>query len=81
MINPIFRIIFTAAFLSCLFIAGSYRRKAQAGEKFDTSQEGRLYLPLRLGGLALWGYCFLYMIYPNILTWSFFSKGAQLCSK
>lgn len=73
MITPAFRILFTLAFLSCLFIAGSYRRKAQAGEKFDTSQEGWLYLPLRLGGLALWGYCFLYMIYPQALTWSFFT--------
>lgn len=73
MINPIFRILFTLAFLSCLFIAGSYRRRAQAGEKFDTSQEGWLYIPLRLGGLALWGYCFLYMIYPKALTWSFFA--------
>ncbi|HNB51198.1 MAG TPA: isoprenylcysteine carboxylmethyltransferase family protein [Anaerolineales bacterium] len=73
MITPVFRILFTLAFLSCLFIAGSYRRKAQAGEKFDTSQEGWLYLPLRLGGLALWGYCFLYMIYPQALTWSFFT--------
>lgn len=73
MIDPIFRLIFTLAFLTTMFIAGSYRRKAQAGEKFDTSQEGWVYLPLRLGGLALWGYCFTYIIYPQALGWSFFA--------
>ncbi|NUM45932.1 MAG: isoprenylcysteine carboxylmethyltransferase family protein [Anaerolineales bacterium] len=73
MTTPTFRLLFSLAFLTCFFIAGAYRRKAQAGEKFDTSQEGWVYLPLRLGGLALWGYCFVYMIYPQALTWSFFA--------
>jgi protein-S-isoprenylcysteine O-methyltransferase Ste14 len=73
MVNPIFRLIFTLAFLTCLSIVWSYRRKAQAGVKFDTSQEGWIYIPLRLGGFALWGYCFVYMIYPSILGWSFIS--------
>lgn len=70
---PIFRLIFTLAFLTCLAITSSYRRKAQAGEKFDTSKEGWVYLPLRLGGLTLWSYCMLYMIAPSLLEWSFFA--------
>jgi len=61
MIEPIFRLIFTLAFLTCLTITSLYRRKAQAGEKFDTSKEGWVYVPLRLGGLVLWGYCFVYI--------------------
>lgn len=73
MIDPIFRIIFALAFLTGFFIAGLYRRKAQAGEKFDTTKEGWVYLPLRVGGLALWGYCFIYILYPQILGWSFFA--------
>lgn len=73
MIDPVFRTLFTLAFLTCFVVVSSYRRKAQAGEKFDTSQEGWVYIPLRLGGLALWGYCFVYILAPNLLTWSFFT--------
>ena len=78
MTDLIFRIIFSLAFLTCFTIASVYRRKAQAGEKFDTSQEGWIYIPLRLGGLVLWGYCFVYILYPPILDWSFFYVPTEI---
>jgi protein-S-isoprenylcysteine O-methyltransferase Ste14 len=67
-----FRILFTIAFLLCFFIAGSYRRKAQAGEKFDTSGEGKIYRPLRLFGLIIWLYPIVYIINPAWVAWSLF---------
>lgn len=30
-----------------------------------------MFVALRAGGLALWGYCLLYVVYPGALTWSF----------
>ncbi len=69
----IYRILFTSAFLIVFITVSRYRSKAQAGEKFDTSQEGWIYIPLRLFGLAIWGYCFVYIINPNWLRWAEFS--------
>lgn len=67
-----FRLVFTALFLLLVGVVGTYRRKAQAGRRFDYSKEGgALFVALRLGGLLLWLYCFLYILSPGILTWSF----------
>jgi protein-S-isoprenylcysteine O-methyltransferase Ste14 len=67
-----FRIIFAALFLILFGVVGTYRRKASAGRRIDYSDEGLLMLiALRLGGLFLWGFCFLYIIYPRPLGWSF----------
>ncbi len=35
-------------------------------------------IALRLGGLLLWGYCFLYVAYPRLLDWSFFDVPPEL---
>jgi protein-S-isoprenylcysteine O-methyltransferase Ste14 len=67
-----FRIVFAALFLFLFVVVGTYRRKAQAGRRIDYSDEGMpLLLSLRLGGLFLWGFCLLYIIYPRPLDWSF----------
>ncbi len=31
-----------------------------------------MFIALRLGGLLVWGYCVLYVVYPRLLEWSFF---------
>lgn len=68
-----FRLAFAILFVLLIVIVGTYRRRAQAGRRIDTSGEGRgRYLALRLGGLAMWGYCLLYIAYPRILGWSLF---------
>lgn len=67
-----FRFAFAILLAMLIVVVGTYRRRAQAGRRIDASGEGRaLYLALRLGGLALWGYCFVYILYPRILGWSF----------
>ncbi len=69
----IFRLVFAAEFLLLFGIVGRYRRKAEAGRRIDYSKEGRpLFIALRLGGLSVFGYCFLYVAYPALLDWSFF---------
>ena len=68
----VFRLVFAALFLLMFVVVGTYRRKAQRGRRIDYSKEGgALFVALRLGGLALWSYCFLYIAYPTPLVWSF----------
>jgi len=70
--QAMFRLVFAALFLFLFGVVGTYRRKAQAGRRIDYSAEGpRLFIALRLGGLFLWGYCFVYIVYPRFLGWSF----------
>jgi protein-S-isoprenylcysteine O-methyltransferase Ste14 len=67
-----FRVVFAVLFVLLFGIVGTYRRRAQAGRRFDASPEGRgIFYALRLGGLALWGYCVLYVVFPGALQWSF----------
>ena len=74
-----FRIVFAALFLFLFVLVGTYRRKAQAGRKIDYSAEGLpLLIALRLGGLFLWGFCLLYIIYPRPLAWSFIDVPSWL---
>ena len=74
-----FRIVFAALFLFLFGLVGTYRRKAQAGRRIDYSDEGlTMLIALRLGGLFLWGYCLLYIIYPQPLDWSFFDVPSWL---
>ncbi len=74
-----FRIVFAALFLFLFVLVGTYRRKAEAGRRIDYSVEGLpLLIALRLGGLFLWGYCLLYIIYPGPLGWSFFDVPSWL---
>lgn len=66
-----FRLAFAVLFLLLAVPVARYRRAAQAGRSFDYSVEGRsMFLALRAGGLLLWGYCLLYVIYPPPLAWS-----------
>lgn len=37
-----------------------------------------MFVALRLGGLAVWAYCVLYVAYPRLLSWSFFDAPAGL---
>ena len=74
-----FRIVFAVLFLVLFGVVGTYRRKAQAGRRIGYSLENRaLFAALRLGGLLMWGYCFLYIVYPQILGWSFFDVPSWL---
>jgi len=74
-----FRIVFAVLFLFLFGVVGTYRRKAQAGRRIDYSAEGMpLLIALRLGGLFLWGYCLLYIIYPAPLGWSFMEVPSWL---
>ena len=67
-----FRIVFAALFFLLFGVVGTYRRRAQANRRIDYSKEGRaIFIALRLGGLLVWGYCFLYILHPRILDWSF----------
>ncbi len=68
----VFRIVFGALFLLLFGLVTTYRVKAQSGRKIDYSKEGgAIFLALRLGGLSIWLYCLLYVVYPRVLTWSF----------
>lgn len=74
-----FRLVFAAVFLLLFGIVSTYRRKAQAGRQIDYSKEGGpMFVALRLGGLLLWGYCLLYVVYPRVLSWSFFEVPPAL---
>ena len=64
-----FRLVFAGLFLLLLGVVGTYRRKAQAGRRVDYSAEGPgLFIALRLGGLFMWGYCFMYIVTPGRWT-------------
>jgi len=77
--QAMFRIVFAALFLFLFGVVGTYRRKAEAGRRIDYSVEGLpLLIALRLGGLFLWGYCLLFIIYPQPLGWSFFDVPSWL---
>ncbi len=68
----LFRIVFAALFLLLFGVVTTYRVKALSGRKIDYSKEGgAVFLALRLGGLSIWLYCLLYVVYPRVLTWSF----------
>ncbi|MAN96226.1 MAG: hypothetical protein CME08_04490 [Gemmatimonadetes bacterium] len=74
-----FRLVFAGLFLLLFGVVGTYRRKAQAGRRVDYSAEGPgLFIALRLGGLFMWGYCFMYIVYPRPLDWSFLEVPSWL---
>lgn len=67
-----FRVAFGVLFFTLAAIVVRFRRAAQRGRQFDYAAEGRrMFVALRAGGLALWGYCLLYVVHPGALTWSF----------
>ncbi len=75
----VFRLVFATLFLLLFAVVGTYRRRAQRGRRIDYSKEGgALFLALRLGGLALWAYCVLYIAYPKPLAWSFLAMPSEL---
>ena len=74
-----FRLVFAALFLLLFGLVATYRRKAQAGRRIDYAKEGfATLIVLRVGGLFLWGSCFLYIIYPRLLEWSFIDVPSWL---
>ena len=74
-----FRIVFAVLFLLLFGVVATYRRKAQAGRRIDYAKEGLAALiVLRVGGLFLWGSCFVYIIRPQLLDWSFFMAPSWL---
>ncbi len=77
--ETLFRVVFAVLFLLLFGVVGTYRRKAQAGRHIDYSKEGSaIFFALRLGGLAIWLYCFLYILFPAILDWSFIAIPGPL---
>lgn len=67
-----FRLVFAVLFLLLFGVVSVYRRKATAGRRIDYSKEGvPMFVVLRLAGLCLWGSCFVYIIRPQLLEWSF----------
>ncbi len=77
--ETLFRVVFAVLFLLLFGVVGTFRKKAQAGREIDYGKEGSaLFLALRLGGLAIWGYCFLYIVFPAALRWSFIELPAPV---
>ena len=67
-----FRIVFAVLFLLLFGVVATYRRKALAGRRIDYAKEGlAMLIVLRVAGLFLWGSCFVYIIRPQLLDWSF----------
>jgi protein-S-isoprenylcysteine O-methyltransferase Ste14 len=65
------RLIFAAVVLVNFVIVGTYRRRAQAGEKFSLAEEGPLIaVPLRLLALAALAYIGTYLAAPGVVSWS-----------
>lgn len=66
-----FRILFAAVFVVNFFIVARYRRRTQAGERFDWKKEGVwIALPLRAAGLAGLAYILAVIVYPPAIAWS-----------
>ncbi len=65
------RIAFAVAFAINFVIVASYRRKAQAGQRFSLAKEGpAIAVPLRLVGLAMMAYLIAYIVSPTAVAWS-----------
>ena len=74
-----FRLVFAALFLVLFGVVATYRRKAQAGRRIDYAKEGiAMLVVLRLAGLFVWGSCFVYIIRPQLLDWSFVNVPSWL---
>lgn len=75
----IFRLLAGLAYAVAITVVWTYRRKAQAGERYDLSQEGwPLALTLRLGGLALWLFPPIYALFPGWVDWAGLKLPAAL---
>jgi protein-S-isoprenylcysteine O-methyltransferase Ste14 len=70
--DMIFRIAFGIIFIGALVLVSAYRRKAQAGERFGTAEEGKVIaIPLRVAGLIIWLYPLFYIFAPRAwVEWS-----------
>lgn len=65
------RLAFIAAILVNFALVGTYRRKAQRGERFSLKEEGVwIAIPLRLAGLTALAYIVTYMVAPGLVGWS-----------
>jgi protein-S-isoprenylcysteine O-methyltransferase Ste14 len=65
--RPIFAVVLLVNFV----IVSTYRRKAQAGQKFSLEEEGALIaVPLRLLALAVLAYIGVYLAAPGLVMWS-----------
>ncbi len=72
-VTLIFRLLAAAAVLLAMVIAGTYRRRATAGESFSIEDEGlAIAVPLRLGGLLVWLYAPALALFPEALAWTTF---------
>ena len=66
-----FRIAFAGLLIGMMLIAGSHRIRAQAaGGSVSQREEGWVRVPLRLGGLALWGSVLAWAINPALMSWA-----------
>ncbi len=70
--ETIFHLIAVVCLVAAMSISIYYRSKAnRAGDKIDTSQEGRLILTLRrIFGLGLWLSALAYLINPAWMSWA-----------
>jgi protein-S-isoprenylcysteine O-methyltransferase Ste14 len=65
------RLIFAVVLVVNFVIVSTYRRKAQAGQKFSLEEEGALIaVPLRLLALAVLAYIGVYLAAPGLVMWS-----------
>lgn len=64
--------LWVALILGVVFIVvGRYRWRAQHGQRFSTAEEGKaLMIPLRLVGVMLWLYPWLFVLAPGWILWS-----------
>lgn len=77
--DPGFRFLFSVSLVLMMGRAAIYRRRAYAGERFDTSQEGGIILFLRrVVGLSALAYLILYIAGWRWLAWSLISLPVLL---
>ena len=69
--DTILRLLIGILYVGIVALVMRYRRRAQAGERYDLREEGlAIGVPLRLAGLALWLYLPLFVLFPRWMSWS-----------
>jgi protein-S-isoprenylcysteine O-methyltransferase Ste14 len=68
----IFRLIFSITIIAAMSISITHRRRAdKVGGALSLQQEKKwILIPLRLGGLLLFGSILLYIVYPPAMAWA-----------
>ena len=69
--EEIFRMLTALAFGTAFLVVWAYRRRAQAGERYDLRHESwPIALALRVGGLGIWLFPPTYVFVPSWVDWA-----------